>query len=211
MNWAVLTGQSRFITYLFRYTPGIDDGDIIGFKVFDITAFDTIASLHAKNRIAMTQLLQAYAPLIERNEVCFAPQPPGEPTYYPKRSPEDGAIDWFQSTEAIYNLIRAVAPPYPGAFSSLAGRRVEIHAAQPFDQTLFGREVQPGTVVDIVGSLQQFVVKTADGSLLVTKFAGIGIEEISAGAVLISADQDDVLRRIKANYPDGVAPAQREI
>ena len=187
MNWSIITGQSRFITYLFRYTPGIDDGDTIGSRVFEINEHDTIESLHQKNRVAMLQLLIEHLPKIAAGEVAFAPQPAGLPTYYPKRIPEDGLIDWTASTQTIHRLIRAVAPPYPGAFAHFAGRRVGILAAQPFDSELFAFGTESGTIVDVSVARRSFVVKTVDGSLLVTEFDGIPASDIRSGMRLEGA------------------------
>jgi UDP-4-amino-4-deoxy-L-arabinose formyltransferase/UDP-glucuronic acid dehydrogenase (UDP-4-keto-hexauronic acid decarboxylating) len=187
MNWSIITGQSRFVTYLFRYTTGIDDGDIIGSRAFEINAHDTIETLHHKNRLAMQQLLTEYLPKIAAGEVAFLPQPAGEPSYYPKRTPEDGLIDWTASTEAIHRLIRAVAPPYPGAFAHLDGRRIGIWAAQPFDAGLFPSTLAPGTIVDISIAGAAFVVKTSDGSLLVTEFDGVAADDLRPGVRLTGA------------------------
>jgi len=181
MNWSIITGQSRFITSLFRYTPGMDDGDILGSRSFEINDHDTIETLHQKNRIAMLQVLTECLPKIAAGEIVLTPQPSGEPTYYPKRVPEDGLIDWSASTRAIDRLIRAVAPPYPGAFAKLDGRRIGIRAAQPFDAALFGSGVTAGTIVDVSVAAGRFVVKTVDGSLLVTEFDGIAAGELRAG------------------------------
>jgi methionyl-tRNA formyltransferase len=138
LNWALITGRSRFTTSLFRYSPGVDDGSIIGSRTFEINEFDTIATLHAKNRIVMQQLIQAYVPTIATGDVVLSPQPPGEPSYYPKRSPEDSGVDWSQSTTSIYNLVRAVGPPYPPAYCFFDdGRVFTILEAKPFDTDLF--------------------------------------------------------------------------
>jgi UDP-4-amino-4-deoxy-L-arabinose formyltransferase/UDP-glucuronic acid dehydrogenase (UDP-4-keto-hexauronic acid decarboxylating) len=187
MNWSIITGQDRFITYLFRYTPGVDDGDIIGSRPFEINAHDTIETLHQKNRVSMLQLLAENLPKIAAGEVTFTPQPSGEPTYYPKRTPEDGLIDWRASTRTIDRLIRAVAPPYPGAFAYLDGRRVGISAAQPFDAALFAPGVAAGTIVDVSVGGGTFVVKTVDGSLLVTQFDGVPVDDLRPGAQLAGA------------------------
>jgi methionyl-tRNA formyltransferase len=187
MNWSIITGQDRFITYLFRYTPGMDDGDIIGSRVFEINAHDTIETLHQKNRIAMLQVLTESLPKIAAGDVVFTPQPSGEPSYYPKRVPEDGLIDWRASTRAIHRLIRAVAPPYPGAFAYLDGRRIGISAAQPFDATLFAPDVAAGMIVDVSVARGTFVVKTVDGSLLVTQFDGVAADDLHPGARLAGA------------------------
>jgi UDP-4-amino-4-deoxy-L-arabinose formyltransferase/UDP-glucuronic acid dehydrogenase (UDP-4-keto-hexauronic acid decarboxylating) len=181
MNWSIITGQTRFITSLFRYTPGMDDGDILGSRVFEINEHDTIETLHQKNRIAMLQVLTECLPKIASGQIVFTPQPDGEPSYYPKRIPEDGLIDWSASTRAIHRLIRAVAPPYPGAFAHLDGRRIGILAAQPFDAALFASNLAAGTIVDVSVAAGHFVVKTIDGSLLVTQFDGVAADDLRAG------------------------------
>jgi|HubBroStandDraft_1064217.scaffolds.fasta_scaffold41455_1 methionyl-tRNA formyltransferase len=187
MNWSIITGLNRFITYLFRYTPGMDDGDIIGSRAFEINEHDTIETLHQKNRIAMLQVLSESLPRIAAGEAVLTPQPGGEPSYYPKRVPEDGLIDWRASTRAIHRLIRAVAPPYPGAFAYLDGRRIGISAAQPFDASLFASDVAAGTIVDVSVASHNFVVKTIDGSLLVTQFDGIAADDLRPGTRLAGA------------------------
>jgi len=184
MNWSIITGQDRFVTSLFRYTPGMDDGDILGSRVFEINAHDTIETLHQKNRIAMLQVLTECLPKIASGEAVLTPQRDGAPSYYPKRIPEDGLIDWTASTRAIHRLIRAVAPPYPGAFAHLDGRRLGILAAQPFDAGLFASNVAAGTIVDVSVAAGRFVVKTVDGSLLVTEFDGIAAGNLRAGMQL---------------------------
>ncbi len=148
LNWSILTGQNHFITYLFRYDPGIDSGHTIGFKVFEINEFDDIASLHMKNRTAMYQLLETYIPLIQQDQVTFIPQPPEQPSFYPKRTPQDSGVDRRMSTQAIHRLIRAVAPPYPLAYCFLGRHKLYLLEAAPYDVSLFYGDVEPGTVVD---------------------------------------------------------------
>lgn len=211
LNWALLTAQNKFLTYLFKYDPHVDAGHIIGFRAFDINDFDTIAALHMKNRIAMGQLLATYIPLIEKDGVTFVPQPPEIPTYYPKREPDDSGIDWQRTTLQIYNLIRAVAPPYPPAYAFHQGKKVFITEAYPFTTGLFHDQSQPGTIVDISVSLHQFVVKTKDGTLVVKKFDGVSIHEITAGDVLQGVDHEVIMQRIVQRYGKDISQAQREI
>ena len=187
MNWSIITGQTRYITYLFRFTPGVDDGDLLGSRVFEINAHDTIETLHQKNRIAMVQVLVECLPKIAAGELAVTPQPDGQPSYYPKRIAEDGWIDWRSSTASIDRLVRAVAPPYPGAFAFLDGRRVGILTAQPFDAGVFPASLAVGTIVDVSIARGSFVVKTVDGSLLVTEFDGIAAKDLRLGARLQGA------------------------
>ena len=211
LNWSLIDGHSKFVTYLFRYNQAVDAGDIIGFKVFEVNPFDTIASLHAKNRIAMHQLLRTYIPLIETGTVQPWPQPPDQPTYYPKRMPEDGAIDWNQTTDEIYNLVRALSPPYPPAFCHHAETKVFVTEAYPFDPILFDNRIEPGTVVDVSVALDQFVVKTADGTLLVSKHSPSRTSDLKVGDRMEGTDHASTLRQIVSRYPVGVAETEKEI
>lgn len=211
LNWSLITAQTRFVTYLFRYDPGVDSGAILGSRTFDINAHDDIAALHMKNRIAMYQLLKAFVPLIERGDAPMTPQATEGVTYYPKRKASDGGIDWRHATLGIYNLVRAVAPPYPAAFCFHRGNRLSVLEARPFDAQLFGKEIEPGTVVDVSRSLGSFVVKTTDGSLLVRRFEGVDVDDISVGDVLEGVDQEAVMRDIVTRYPEGTPDEEKEI
>ena len=211
LNWSILTGRTRFITCLFRYNPGIDDGHIIGFKVFDVNQFDTIGTLHAKNRIAMYQLLKMYVPLIAEDRVTFMPQPPEKTTFYPKRTPDDSGIDWNQSALQIYDLVRAVGLPYPPAYCYHNGNKLFILEAFPFETGLFHHSIAPGTIVDVSLALEHFVVKALDDTLIVKKFSGARIQDLRVGDVLQGIDQRDVMQDIIHRYPPDVGEDEREI
>lgn len=211
LNWSIITGQSRFVTYLFRYDPGVDSGAILGSRTFDVNIHDDIATLHTKNRVSMYQLLKTFVPLIERGEAPFTPQATEGVTYYPKRKASDGGIDWRHATLGIYNLVRAVAPPYPAAFCFHRGQKLSIYEARPFDSSLFESDIEAGTVVDVSRSLGTFVVKTIDGSLIVKRFGGVDLSEISVGDVLEGVDQEAVMRDIVARYPEGTPDREKEI
>lgn len=173
LNWSLLTGRRRFVASLFRYDAGVDAGDVIGSRTFEINAFDTIATLHVKNRIAMQQLVERHLPRIAAGGVIGQAQPDEEPSYYPRRRPEDSGIDWRLPTAAIYDLVRAVTLPYPPAFCFQGGTRIEIIEAYPFGGDLSPATVAPGTIVDVSPSTGTFFVKTRDGSLHVRRSNGV--------------------------------------
>ena len=178
MNWSLIDGHELFLSSLFRYTPGTDDGNIIGSRMFEINEFDTIATLHLKNRICMTDLLVTYLPNILRGQHHETPQPPTLPTFFPKRTKDDGRIDWRQTTKQIYNLIRAVASPYPGARTSVNGREVIIWEAIPFSRAIFPGHYKEGQILDVSVAGECFVVSTGDGSLLIQRFEGISVKNL---------------------------------
>jgi len=211
LNWALITGKRKFLTSLFRYNSGVDAGDVIGTVAFDVNKFDSIETLHAKNRIAMMELIERHYPLLRDGVASFVPQPPGRATYYPRRTEEDGAIDWRQPVHAVYDLIRAVAPPYPGAFCFYRGTKPRIDAAQPFDTGLFDRQQEPGLVLDVSISRSRFVVATGDGTLLVTRFSGVLATELRVGDVLEGTYAKKGLATITARYAPDIPLENQEI
>ena len=96
----------------------------------------------------------------------------GDEFYYPKRTPEDGRIDWSWDSERICRLVRAVTFPYPGAFSQLGDERVMIWDCEPFSRDFFDKAA-PGEVCFVADNGSgEFVVRSGDGTLLVTRSEG---------------------------------------
>lgn len=170
LNWSLIEGRTSFRTNLFRYDPGVDSGDIVGTVAFDINAWDDCASLHLKNTLAMMQLLDEHLDDLLQGEVRTHPQLEGvEPTYYPKRSAEDGRIRWLDmDTTHLHNHVRAQTRPFPGAFSHYEGEPdpVRIWHAVPFDSRLAFPPSAPGRVCAVFDD-GTFLVSTWDGTVRV--------------------------------------------
>lgn len=174
INWSLIQGKNVFYTHLFQYKPGVDDGPIAGVQTFDINQYDTCLTLHFKNTISMIWLCVKYLPSLIDGSAELAPQPKEGVAYYPKRSEEDGLIYWEDSTKDIYNLIRAVTKPFPGAFSYLdddLSKKIYIWAAQPFDTKLDYKNAGPGEIVEVFYN-SMFAVKTSDSVMLITESEG---------------------------------------
>ena len=141
---------------------------------FDINSFDTCHTLHLKNMVSMVQLCARLLPSILDRTAVLTPQPKAPPSYWPKRTAEDGLIFWEDGSQQIYDLVRAVTRPFPGAFTFLdddTARKVFIWRAIPFDMQLQWPGSIPGVIVEVFydGS---FVVRTGDSTLLVLESEG---------------------------------------
>ena len=183
MNWSLIQNKDRFYTHLFRYQPGVDDGEIVAVQIFDITPFDSCLTLHYKNTLSMIALLERSLPALLAGTAKLTPQPTEGATYYPKRSEEDGLIYWTDRTLDIYNLVRGVTRPFPGAFSFLddqAEKKVRIWRAIPFDTRLEWPQAVPGQVLAVFGE-GAFVVRTGDSSLLVEESEGVHLTHSDVG------------------------------
>mgnify|MGYP000347923005 CR=1 FL=1 len=166
MNWSLVEDLDRFLLSLILLDEGVDSGDIVTTTKYEITDHDDIRTLYYKLAVATTRMLfETLDPVLSGDHEVEAQT--GEPTYYPKRTPDDGAINWHDTTRDVYNLVRAVAEPYPGAFTEADGQRVFVWDAVPFSDDL-RYDADPGTIVEHFPTRGEFVVKTADGTLLVT-------------------------------------------
>mgnify|MGYP000200364712 CR=1 FL=1 len=176
MNWAILEGRQWFHTNIFKYQRGVDDGPIVDVYTFSITPFDSAETLHYKNTLAMCHLIQKNltALLAGTIEVHKQDNRNGE-SFYPKRTPKDGKIDWHDDIFNIERLIRAVSPPFYGAFTLVNDNELRIYRANVFytdieKHPFLGAEF--GEVVDIFPS-EKFLVRCSGGVLLVHQYDGI--------------------------------------
>lgn len=169
MNWSVIEGRLAFYTNLFLYDPGVDSGDVVDTFKFQITPQDTAETMHFKNTLAMKFLIERNIEGLVHNDFKRTRQDDTiTPTYYPKRTPQDGLLDWEQDVAALERFIRAVTRPFSGAFTYVGDQQVHIWAAQVFDVHDFGYEKWPaGTIVAVFES-GRFLVKCFGGLLLVT-------------------------------------------
>jgi len=130
VNWAVLHGETETGATLHVMEPKPDAGDIVAQMAVPILPDDTAREVFDKVTVAAETILWQVSPELLARRVPRRPNDVSQGSYYGGRKPDDGRIDWSRPTAEIYNLIRAVAPPYPGAFTEVGGRRVVIAQAR---------------------------------------------------------------------------------
>jgi UDP-4-amino-4-deoxy-L-arabinose formyltransferase/UDP-glucuronic acid dehydrogenase (UDP-4-keto-hexauronic acid decarboxylating) len=145
INWAIIHGEKETGVTLHHMTPRPDDGDIVGQRCVPIDSEDTAATLNDKLTTAASRLLDVELPKLIDGSASRTPQPKGGASYFGRRRPEDGAIDWTKTAEDIRNLVRAVTQPYPGAFTYRGSTRITIWISRVSDIAPEGS--QPGTVI----------------------------------------------------------------
>src|SRR2546423_2747164 len=132
VNWAVINGESETAVTVHVMAPGLDAGNILYQQPVPIGPDDTVADLYARlNDVQRRVLGETVARHLsgydgESQDLAGA-------TYGCTRVPDDGEIDWTAPTLQVYALVRALAPPYPGAHTYLDGRRVRILRASPVE------------------------------------------------------------------------------
>ena len=145
VNWVIINGEAQTGVTLHYMIYKPDAGDIVGQKAVAIELLDTAKTLYDKLCRAAKELLNELMPLIKSGQIPRQKQDLKAGSYYGGRRPEDGRIDWNKSADEIYNLIRAVTEPYPGAFALLDNdEKITIWWAQP---VVLDKAVIPGKLV----------------------------------------------------------------
>lgn len=159
INWALLKGESETGGTLHYMTSEADAGDIIANFSFPIDDDDTAIDLHRKLVAGVGPMLDECLPQVISGKVKATPQNHADATTFGRRTPADGLIDWNQSNVEVRNLIRAVAHPYPGAFTYSRQAKVTIWKARLSDVSNEGKA--PGTVI----STKPLLVACGQGAL----------------------------------------------
>jgi methionyl-tRNA formyltransferase len=129
-NWAVLKGETETGATLHEMAAKPDAGAIVAQTPVPILPDDTAAQVFDKVTVAAEQTLWRVLPALLAGEAPHLPNDLAHGSYFGGRKPEDGRIDWSQPAQDVYNLIRAVAPPYPGAFTEIDGQRFIVAQAR---------------------------------------------------------------------------------
>lgn len=151
INWALIRGARTTGNTLMKLSQGVDAGDIVDQRAFPITPQDNVKSLYGRVAASNSEMVLAVLRRLASGQplVC-TPQPETGQPLLARRRPEDGQIEWAQPAERVYNFIRALTRPYPGAFCSTAAGRIFVwrSALLPLDTVL----APAGTVLGPVHS-----------------------------------------------------------
>lgn len=130
--WAMIEGRKETGVTLFRLSDGVDDGDIIRQQTITIEETDTIKEVYDKATIASENILLGV--FSNTNDIVFKKQDPSLIKIYPQRSPADGEINWDWDNKRIHDFIRAQTKPYPGAWTTINGKKVTLWSASVEDR-----------------------------------------------------------------------------
>jgi methionyl-tRNA formyltransferase len=161
VNWAVINGETETGASLHYMTEKPDAGDIVDQQSVPILPDDTAFDVFNKVAAAAALVLGRSLPALIAGNAPRRPQDLSQGSYFGGRRPEDGRIDWNQTAVRVHDLVRGVAPPYPGAFTELAGATLRIlrTRVEPRGMT---RGNPPGILVE----QEACVAVCADGSAL---------------------------------------------
>ena len=131
VNWAILHGETQTGATLHIMEAKPDAGEIVGQSAVSIDANETATDVFSKVSQAAVQVMNQVLPDLVQGHVPRKPNLLAEGSYFGGRKPADGQILWQQTAKQVHDLVRAVAPPYPGAFTDWQGRRMIVARTSP--------------------------------------------------------------------------------
>ncbi len=182
INWAVLHGEPRIGMTLHRMVARADAGAIIDQNGVNLSPRDTAEEAFRKVLPCARRVLARQIGGLLAGKVRETPQDESRATCFGGRKPEDGRIAWTQTSRQIFNLIRAVTDPYPGAFTDVGPARLMVWWGETDSAATRDRRGAPGEIL----SVAPLVVATGDGALELTRteWRGAAAPALAVGQVL---------------------------
>ena len=191
VNWVLVEGESETGVSLHYMVAKPDAGDLVDQEAVAIDFSDTAFTLYGKLEEAARRLLDRALPALAAGTAGTRPLDLSQGCYRGGRKPADGHIDWTGSARRIYDLVRGVTHPYPGAFTTLRGRKLLVWWALPL-AGIESSPAEPGTVTAV--DREGITVAAGEGSVQLITLQLAGQPELPACSLARAA---------------GIAPGER--
>lgn len=169
LNWVLVNGETETGVTLHRMVKRADAGAIVAQLRVAIAPDDIAITLHHKLCHAARQLLEQTLPAIKHGNILEIAQRENEATCFGRRTPDDSFLEWHKPASVLHNMVRAVADPWPGAFSYVGNQKFTVWSSRVHPHA---SKALPGSVI----SVAPLLIACGDGALeIVTGQAGDGI------------------------------------
>lgn len=186
VNWAVINGETETGLTVHLMNSGVDTGDILLQRLVPIGFEDTTSIISQRIMALVPQAALEVVRQIKEGTACRRRQDEALASYFPRRTEQDDIINWRCSARQVYNLIRGLSSPLPGAVSWLNGRSVVLRKAQPkSDEVPPG--MAPGTLLGLTPT--EVLITTGEGLLLLSHIDFDGEKCVNAGLAIGSFAQ----------------------
>jgi len=168
INWAILRGETELGLSAHVIDEGMDTGDVVAQRPYRIEQHEDVGDALEKLYPLYEAITAEVIAAVSCGTLPRRPQDVTQASAFPRRTPDDGLIDWNSSARAVWNLIRAVAAPYPGAFSWVGTRRLTIWRAGGVES--FNRNLRPtpGEILAVTPDGKTFTIACCDAALIIT-------------------------------------------
>ncbi len=126
VNWAIVHGETETGATLHEMVEKPDAGRIVDQEPVPILPDELAVDVFGKVTGAAERVLRRSLPKLADGSAVLRAQDLSRGSYFGGRKPEDGRIDWSAPAKRVHDLVRAVAPPYPGAFTEVEGKRLRV-------------------------------------------------------------------------------------
>jgi len=175
VNWAIIRGETRSGNSLMWLDADVDNGDLVDQRAFAISRYDTCATLYEKvaatNRDMILETLDAF----ENGNFQRLPQGETDQPLLARRKPADGLINWNQDASGVYQFVRALTRPYPGAFTHIGGEKYLVWVAAELD----GISSAGAPNGQVIGALRS-PTAAASGLIVAAGGEAVGLLEIES-------------------------------
>jgi methionyl-tRNA formyltransferase len=130
VHWAIIQGETETGASLHYMEEKPDAGALIDQQSVTILENDDALAVSEKVAAAAEQVLRRSLPSLIAGTAASHPLDLSRGTYFGRRRPEDGRINWRLSARSVHDLVRAVAPPFPGAFTDVGDLRLGVNQTQ---------------------------------------------------------------------------------
>ncbi|MBR7105519.1 MAG: formyltransferase [Opitutales bacterium] len=144
LNWAIINGENYSGVSLHVLEKTFDTGAIVDQERVEFSENEYVADIQPRITDAGVKLFKRSLEKLLDGNPQTTPQDESKATYFGKRTPEDGRIDFNKSAKEVYNLIRALSKPFPGAFAKINGTDTTIRRAKIGDAT----DLPAGTIAN---------------------------------------------------------------
>ena len=175
----IVNGEREAGVTLHHMVARADAGDIVAQRAVEIAEEDTALTLYHKLVPLGVSLLREYHPLITDGLAPRRVQDLNAGSYFGRRRPQDGRIDWNWPARRIFNLVRGVTHPYPGAFCFAGGRKLTVWEARVAHDN--GKRAESGRIIRTTADAIE--VAAGEGTLLIRRVELEGEAEADAAAL----------------------------
>lgn len=165
LAWLILQSENGAATF-FELRDGVDDGPVFVQQHFSVVEGDVTADVETKLLEAERIALDRWLPQLAQGDLTAQEQDQGAATWYGRRTPEDGWLDWQARRDDLLRLIWASAPPHPGAFTFCQNHKILVLKAHASDRREIG---VPGRILAVHAD-GRFEVQAGGGILHVTEW-----------------------------------------
>ncbi len=184
INWVLIKGETETGVTIHYIDEKVDHGPIIAQRPIPISFDDTAVTLFDKVTDVGLELFRDVIGSFERGDVPTSPNRTEEGSYVYRRKPEDGVLDWTGRSADVYNMIRALVYPFPGAFTHFNGLKTVVWWGVPI--SIGPEDPKPGQLYRFDHS-DQWAIAAGEGGILLEEIEIEGVGKGKPGSLFAKA------------------------